>query len=111
MFTGNGNQYDQRNSYNSVSGHAFYQAGDPIVGFQHNCVVRKVISANIGDAINASTMHTGGEEIKTYTASITGYKQNDLYTIAFINKLGTSSTTHEIMNVQQVKVGQTKDWD
>lgn len=109
--TGSGNQYDQRNSYNTVTGHAFYQAGDPIVGFQHNCVLRKVVSANLGDAISTASIHSGGEEVKSYTASITGYKQNDLYVIAFINKLGTTSTTHEIMNVQQVKLGSTQDWD
>ncbi len=109
--TGNGNQYDQRNSYNTTVGHSFYQAGDPIIGFQHNYVVRKVISATLGDAINAANMHSGGDEIKTYTTSISGYKQNDLYAVAFINKTGTSATTYEIMNAQKVKLGTTKNWD
>lgn len=109
--TGTGSQYDQRNAYNNTSGHAFYQAGDPIAGFQHNGVLRKVLSANSGDAISASNMHSNGEEIKNYTVSIAGYKQNDLYVIAFVNKPGTTSTTHEVMNVQQVKLGSTKDWD
>jgi len=109
--TGNGNQYDQRNSYNVTSGHAYYQAGDPIVGFQHNYTVRKVISANLGDALSATNMHSGGEEVKNYSISISGFKEDDLYVIAFINKVGTSATTHEIMNVQRVKLGATKDWD
>ncbi len=109
--TGTGNQYDQRNSYNTVSGHAFYQAGDPIIGFEHNCVLRKVLSSNLGDGINASNITAGGKDVKTYTTSIAGYKSNDLYVIAFVNKVGATSTTHEIMNVQQVKLGSTKDWD
>ena len=109
--TGNGNQYDQRNSYNVTSGHAYYQAGDPIVGFQHNYTVRKVISANLGDALSATNMHSSGEEVKNYSISISGFKEDDLYVIAFINKVGTSATTHEIMNVQRVKLGATKDWD
>ena len=108
---GNGNQFEQRNSYNTIAGHAFYQAGDPILNFQHNYVIRKVLSANSGDEIRSSQLIAGGKEVKTYTTSISSYKQDDLYVIAFVNKTGATSTTHEIMNVQRVKLGSTKDWD
>lgn len=109
--TGTGSTYDQRNSYNTVAGHPYYNAGDPIASFNHRYVLRKVLSSSLGDAITTSSITAGGEFVKTYTASLSGYKSGDVYVIAFINKAPTSSTNGDIMNVQIAKVGAVKDWD
>jgi hypothetical protein len=108
---GSGMLYDQKNSYNTSAGHAYFGAGDPILNFTHNNALRKVVSAGMGDAIPSSKLVTGGEEIKTYTVNISAYKLADLYAVAFINKVGTTATTQEIMNVQKVKIGSTQNWD
>ena len=108
---GTGSLYDQRNAYNTTSGHAYYNLGDPIVNFNHNYVLRKVVSASMGDAIPADKIVKGGEYIKTYTTSISGFKLADLQIVAFINKTGTSAIDQPIINVQKVTVGNTKDWD
>lgn len=109
--TGTGSMYDQRNSYNTSSGHPYYSQGDPILGFNHNHVLRKVLSSPMGDALNGSNLVQGGKQIFTYTTPITGFKQNDLYVVSFINRAGSATTDHEIMNVQKVKIGQTQVWD
>lgn len=109
--TGSGAMYDQRNAFNTTSGHPYQGLGDPITGFSHNNVLRKVLSAPIGDNINSSALIPGGKEIKTYTTSVSGYKLNDLYVVAFITKTGATPTSFEIMNVQKVKAGNLQSWD
>ncbi len=109
--TGSGNQYDQRNSYNTTTGHSYYGAGDPIVGFNHSHTLRKVLTANLGDAIPTAVTTQGGEYVKTFTVNISAYKASDLSVVAFINKPGTTPTTHEVMNVQRVTLGSTQNWD
>jgi len=108
---GSGSNYDQRNSYNTTSGHPYFNAGDPITNFNHQYVLRKVISASNGDAIAGEHLVAGGLETKNYTVAIGSYKPADLYIVAFITKIGTSNTTYEIMNVQRAKVGTTQNWD
>ncbi len=109
--TGSGNMYDQRNSYNSTTGHPYAGTGDPIIGFQHKNVVRKVLSAGLGDALTSSKIAAGGKEEKSYTTSIAGLNANELYVVAFISKTGTAATDRTIMNVQRVKLGNNQNWD
>lgn len=109
--TGSGSEYNQANAYNNSSGSPFYNKGNPIINYEHNYVVRKVLTANMGDAIDGAKMVSGGDYKKTFSASVSGYDLNELYLVAFVNKIGTSSTTHEIMNVQQAKIGTLKNWD
>lgn len=109
--SGTGNQFDQRNSYNTITGHPFAGAGDPIVNFKHQCVLRKVISNPFGDAIAASALVNKGRDTKTYTFSINGYNSAKLKVIAFITKTGATATDYKVMNAQIVKLGETKTWD
>jgi hypothetical protein len=109
--TGSGNMYDQRNSYNSTTGHPYAGIGDPIVGFQHKNVVRKILSAGLGDALSSSNIVVGGKEEKSYSTSIAGLNASELYVVAFISKTGTAATDRTIMNVQRVKLGNNQNWD
>lgn len=109
--TGSGSGFNQANAYNTSSGSQFFGQGNPIVNYKHNRVVRKVLTANLGDVISASNLVAGGEFIKTFSTNITGYNHSNLYVVGFVNKVGTSPTTHEIMNVQQAKTGALKNWD
>ncbi|HYV90283.1 MAG TPA: Omp28-related outer membrane protein [Chitinophagales bacterium] len=85
--------------------------GNPITTWAHNDVIREVLTGEFGDAIPASKMIPGGEYVIKYGGTITGFVKNNLKITAFINKIGTSSTTHQVMNVQQAKVAEIKDWD
>jgi hypothetical protein len=109
--SGSGNLYDQRNGYNTISGHPYFNLGDPILNFNHNYVLRKVVSAELGDALTNSNIKAGGEEIKNYTFSTAGMNSAKLYIVAFISKNGSTSTDKSVLNVQRVKIGNTKNWD
>ena len=109
--TGTGNYYDQRNGYNTTSGHQYYNVGDPIINFNHKYVLRKVVSTELGDALNNSNIKFGGEEIKTYTFSTAGINSANLYVVAFISKNGSASTDKFVLNAQKVKIGNTQNWD
>ena len=109
--TGTGSGYDQVNNYNGDASSPYYNLGNPIIGYKHQYVVRKVLTANMGDVIESSKLVTDGLLKKTFTADITGMSTANLYIVAFVNKTGTSSTTHEVINVQQSKIGTLKNWD
>ena len=109
--SGTGSGYDQVNTYNSDPSSPFYNRGNPIAGYKHPYVVRKVLTANLGDAIEASKTVAGGLLKKTFSADITGMDKTKTYIVAFVNKAGTSSTTHEVLNAQMALVGKLKNWD
>ncbi len=109
--TGSGSQYDQRNSYNTITGHPYFNLGDPILNFKHDHVLRKMISNNAGDLIPAASTVPGGHYVKTYTFNIGSLKTDNLTIVAFIDKSGNTSTTHEVLNAQQAIFGSVKNWD
>ena len=51
------------------------------------------------------------EVIKNYSFKPTGMNQAQLRIVAFLQKTGTSSTSYEVLNVQESSVGSTKNWD
>ena len=109
--SGSGNLYDQRNGYNTISGHPYFNLGDPILNFNHNYVLRKVVSAELGDALANSNIKAGGEEVKNYTFSTASMNNTNLYVVAFISKNGTTLTDKFVLNAQKVKLGSTRNWD
>ncbi len=109
---GTGYNFDQSNYYNTWTTTPWYNLGDPMVGYVHDFVPRKVLSASkIGDPIASSYLIPGGFFTKTYTVNITGYNKRQLSVIAFVNKVGTTASTHQIMNVQGTKIGTSKNFD
>jgi len=109
--TGTGSSYDQVNSYNNDPSSPYYNLGNPIIGYKHQLVVKKVITANLGDAIDASKLVVNGLFKKSFTADLTGLVKENVSIVAFVNKTGTSATTYQILNVQQGKLGVLKNWD
>lgn len=108
---GTGSTYDQMNNYNADPSSPYYNLGNPIIGFKHQLVARKVLTANLGDAIDASKLVADGLLKKNFTVDLTGLNKEKVYVIAFVNKTGTSATTYEILNVQQGKLGVLRNWD
>jgi len=110
--TGSASGYNQSNYYNNTPSSPFYQLGNPIVGYKHRDVLRKVLTAGKGNSITNGGAVTKGVVIKNnFTTSIANYNASRLTIIAFINKVGSSATTQEILNVQKVKVGANQNWD
>ncbi len=117
--TGTGSQYDQVNYYsaNNPNGpagsttHPYYNLPYHITGYKHMHVVRKSLPSDLGDAVDAASLVSGGSFVKTYKCPVGTMKKANLSIVAFVYKVGTSATTYEVMNVQKIKVGSTKNWD
>ncbi len=85
------------------------QTGATTNPYFHQHVLRKVISRPLGDSIQ---INSGNYAFKTYEKiDISAYKKANLKVVAFINIVGSSSTTHEILNVQEVDAGKTQLFD
>ncbi|HEX5001494.1 MAG TPA: Omp28-related outer membrane protein [Bacteroidia bacterium] len=109
--TGTGSTFDQVNSYNTDPTSQWYNLGNPITGFKHMYVWRKNITPVLGDQIPTVFLIEGGLFKKVYTVDISGFNKDKLNVVAFINKVGTTATTHEVMNVQTAPIGTLKNWD
>lgn len=109
--SGTGSGYNQSNYYNNISSSPFYQMGNPIIGYQHNYVLRKVATSSLGESIPSTSLKKSGKFSRTYSINISGYDAQQLYIVAFVNKKGNSALTHEVMNVQRVKLGMNKNWE
>lgn len=109
--TGTGSGYDQVNSYNSDASSPFYQMGNPITGYRHKYVLRKAVTATLGDAIDAAKLVTGGLLKKNYTVDVSGFNKDNVYIVAFVTKSGTSATTYQVLNAQQARLATLKNWD
>lgn len=104
--------YNQSNYYNTTPSSPFYQLGNPIVGYQHRDVLRKVLTAGKGDNITNGGAVTKNRAIeRTFSTSIANYNSSRLSVVAFINKVGTTNVTQEVMNVQKAKLGSSQNWD
>jgi hypothetical protein len=106
----------QQNYYNTPGSvtpdnPALNNIGDPIQNWTHNDVLRKVVTADMGDVIPASALITGGEYVKKYGTTVTGFNKSNIRILAFINFVGSDAATHQILNVQQASVGEIKVWD
>lgn len=99
----------QANAFNLVPSSSFYGAGNPIRGYTHHNVVRRVLSPTLGSSINPTAFVAGGSDIISFTTDIPKkYSTNSTWKIiAFI----THATSNEILNVQIADVGRTKDWN
>lgn len=78
--------------------------------YYHDRVLRRVLTSGLGNPIDL-TDGTGTISRPFNSFDISNLNSNNLYIIAFINKVGPNSDTHEILNVQMVKLGNTKNWN
>lgn len=112
---GEGTGWDQRNAYNATAGHRYQGAGDPIVGYEHTNVCRKIVTEALGDEVTAEQVAAGALSEFTFTTSIRGY-DDDMVVVAFLSESTTNlanpaASTSYIHNVQTVAVGANKDFD
>lgn len=77
-------------------------------GYTHHHVLRKVVSAGLGDPI---TVKAGQYSVKEYKGvDVSPYNKANVKVLAFINVVGASSTQHRIVNAQETEAGQTHKW-
>ena len=114
---GTGSGYNQSNYYSSQSQaaggstHPFYNEPNPIPGYEHNHTVRKVITADMGDMIPSSKTKPGMTYKFTETIGTANYKNANVKILAYVYKYDSNTTKHEILNVQEAKLGELQNWD
>ena len=117
-FISNDSLYDQMNdfSFEGISPDTtlpFYAMNDTIHRYNHKFLLKKIIANNgiVGDQIPQAIMTPGNSFVKTYTVDLTGINTSNSVVIFFVDKYGTTSTSHWIENVQQVGIGSNKNWN
>lgn len=101
--------YFQANSSNTNPTSNFFNMGNPIVAFPHKNVVRKVLSAEMGDSVNPGTLANGSTAVLTYEIDLPN-KMGTNSTWKIISFI-TDATTNEIQNVQMCDLGKLKNWN
>lgn len=99
--TGFGNGYDQTNYFNGQFGHPYYQAGDPIVGYVHRHVVRKIASQVWGNAgILPNNPIAGSSFTHTFNNVYIqpNWKEKDVDVIAFVSYYNIDTSKRTILN-------------
>lgn len=103
-----GQGYNQTNYYNTQGGHPYYQAGNPIVGYNHRHVVRDVFPSGNpwGDNnVIPTNPASNGSYSQTYNISIpTTWDVNEIDIVAFVGYYGTSVNDREILNAGKAKL-------
>jgi hypothetical protein len=106
----NGNPaYFQDNASNGNPTSNFFNMGNPIVAFPHKNVVRKVLSADLGDVVTPQTLANGSTSILYYEID-TPNKMGSSSTWKIISFI-TDATTNEVLNVQMGDLGSLKNWN
>jgi len=99
---------DQENYLNSTPGGAWYQAGSPIVDFEHNHVLRTALTDIFGDAIPPYVILARNTYSTGFLIDISKYDINKLKLVAFV--MSDAGGAH-VYNVQVAKAGTTVAFD
>ncbi|MBI1222572.1 MAG: Omp28-related outer membrane protein [Bacteroidetes bacterium] len=115
--TGKGSAYDQHNYYskdypNNDPNNPFYNLPSVVTGYEHNHVLRKVLSSQtMGDVIDASAIKAGGKFEKSFSFDASSMNGANVKIVAFVNVVGSNAQSHKILNAQEVKLGASQGWD
>lgn len=97
--SGTGTGYNQANFYNTTTGHPFFGAGNPIIGFLHKQVVRKSLGGTWGTYIATNPTATAtNTQPYTYTVPAS-YNINRIRLVAMVVKQNSSNINdREVVN-------------
>ncbi|MEP7167841.1 MAG: Omp28-related outer membrane protein [Bacteroidota bacterium] len=104
---GFGQGYDQTNYFNTTVGHPYYGAGDPIVGYIHHHVIRKVQTGTWGMTGVIPNSPVAGS---TYTHTFTNislpasWKDYNMDVVAFVSYYNANANLREVLNSNQKKL-------
>lgn len=98
---GFGPGYDQVNYFNTTPGYPYYGAGDPIVGYVHHHVLRKVVSGTWGmTGVIPNTPVAGNTYSHTFSniPVSAAWKDDDMDVIAFVSYYNASPLLRQVIN-------------
>lgn len=97
---GEGEGWDQVNYYNEIPGHPYYGAGNPVIGFVHNHVLRAVPSGAFG---NSGVIPAQVSVSDSYSETISytlpdGFNESKISLIGFLAYYGDEIGSREVLN-------------
>lgn len=97
---GTGSDYNQVNYYNTVTGHPYYGAGNPIVGFAHRHVVRAMLGGAWGTpGIMPASIPSDTKYTYTYTDTLpVEQNENRIKLVAIVQQYDADKGKREIIN-------------
>ncbi|MBT8196823.1 MAG: Omp28-related outer membrane protein [Bacteroidia bacterium] len=105
--TGTGSGYNQVNAYNTVAGHPYQGAGNPIIGYNHKHVLRAMLGSSWGTSGVIPNPTVAGNAIThnyTYTLPA-NYNGNRIELISTVNKFNPGDPNdREILNSFEEKL-------
>ncbi|MCL3782014.1 hypothetical protein EMN47_16630 [Prolixibacteraceae bacterium JC049] len=90
--------HDQANYYNDGK-------GNPIKNFEHNHVLRKFLTPDLGEVIPTDKAKNGKTYEKTFTVNISDFNSANCHVVAFVVE-----SSKKVLNVQHVKAGENVDF-
>lgn len=101
--TGTGSAYDQVNYYNTTTGHPYEGAGNPIVGFVHNHVLRALPGGAFGNAgVVPSTVSPSSQYSESFTYTLpASFDEENIYLIGFMAYYSGSVGQREVIDAAQ----------
>lgn len=105
---GSGTGWDQVNYYNTQSGHPYFGAGNPIVGFVHNQVLRSYTGWNAmgNSGIVPSTTSPGDSYSENFVFTLPGsYNEDNIKLVGFLYSYSSDVLEGEILNADEAPLG------
>lgn len=111
--------YDQFNEFSQFGGTTpdpssfLYDLPYEINGYTYNHILRKILSSGglNGEVINPNLAVKGNEIINNYVIDLAGVDVAHSSIVAFVDKYGTTGTSHRIENARMVKIGKVASWN
>jgi len=105
--TGSGTAYNQVNFYNTVAGHPFFGAGNPIVGYFHPRVLRMVPTSTWGEADVISETPGPSDNYEVIYSDIPidpSFDQSQMYVLAFVSHHNDDVQRRTVLNSIEAKL-------
>jgi hypothetical protein len=104
--TGTGSGYDQVNYYNTVAGHPYAGAGNPIIGYVHKHVLRDVYPTTDAwgeTGIIPTTPAVNNNYTKNYTFGLSSaWKEKDISLVGFVSYYNVDAGKREVLNATEI---------
>lgn len=109
--TGTGTGYNQVNYYNTVSGHAYYGAGNPIYNYAHRDVLRAMLGGAWGTSgVLPSSISTGQSFTYTYTYAVPdSFNLNRISLVAMVQSYDADPNLRQIHNAEKMALDLTAE--
>lgn len=110
-----GTNYNQRNYDNNSPSSPFYGLGDPLPAsaYKHNHTIEKALEPGLwGFELPKANLKKSVLHKKSYTIQLKPeWNPDRMKVLAFISYNDTDLKKHDVVNAQQVKLGQSRKWD